>query len=209
MRRSLRSSPAVRRRRSALFSFSAMMAVSGALWAAGPELPTEQQPPNPLRQSARHNFFAAVAAPLRTSGSQAFPDVFQRAARMFARPAEMFNAVIAWMQTGGRATLGGRQDLAQHFLVAGVLEAEFKRGDTISVFKEMTDGGADFDDLAAGMAGAEWARRASRDPDWRRQWAAGEKNLTNNLPAFRYGTRAKTNAILDVMARDIAAAYDR
>jgi hypothetical protein len=199
--------PDVSTRPAGLFQLGAVALIAGGVWAAGPGLPTSQQSPNPLRQNPR-NPFLVVCEPLRT-GSQAFPDVFQRAVRLFARPSEMFNVVICWLECGGRATLGGREDLAKHFLFAGALEAEFNRGDQTSVLKEMTDPVHDFDDLAAGMAGTEWMRRAYRDKDWLRQWATGQKSLTNNLPAFHYGTHAKTNAILDVITRDIEAAFAR
>ena len=135
--------------------------------------------------------------------------MFQRAAQLFHRPAEMFNVLICWVQCGGSAQLAHRSDLGQHFLFAGALEANFDRGREVTILKEITDGTRDLNDLAAGLAGGEWVRRAYRDQQWMTQWATGQKTLTNNLPQFQYGAGPNTNTVLQRIMDDIAAAYAR
>jgi hypothetical protein len=121
--------------------------------------------------------------------------------------------LIAWAHQGGQPVLQGRADLALHFLYGALAEATLVGGDAAAVLKEQLDARAgrpfDWDDLAAGVAGAEWVRRARAEAGWAAQWAAGQKTLAANLPAFRYGTAPPADDGLARIRHDIQLAYNR
>lgn len=93
-------------------------------------------------------------------------------------------------------TLGGRHDLARHFLIAALLtfEGGEKLADSMSLAKEVDDArygsGFSFTDLAAGRAGARFARLAIESPrGLQRVVAAGVAGsdllpVVSDLPEF-------------------------
>jgi len=121
--------------------------------------------------------------------------------------------LVFWTQRGGRPTLQGRNDLALHFLYGAYCEATTEQGVTAAVWKEQWDWANgkpyDCDDLAAGLAGAEWARRARADAGWLRDWAAFRKTLAANLPVFHYGTGHQTPQRLAQIHQDIRHSFNR
>jgi len=136
--------------------------------------------------------------------------VLQVACRQSTDVRAITTGLLSLTQRGHRLHLQGRPDLALHFLYAAVCELS-GWGQAAALIKEQLDQCRgkpfDLDDLAAGLAGAEWVRQALTKMDWLGQWASGKKDLHKNLPPLRYGVGAHSPEIVDRIREEIQAAY--
>jgi hypothetical protein len=126
------------------------------------------------------------------------------------RPQEIIRGLLQWTLEGGTPHLQGRTDLALHVLYAAAAESALGLGDAVSLAKEYSDRSQgkpfDLDDLAAGMAGAEWLRQAQQNPGWLQAWATGHMSLDKNLPPLRYGTGIASPETLAQIQEEVGAA---
>lgn len=164
---------------------------------------SKSKPPSPTL--AAQKLAARCAAATNTD----FAAVIRLACRESTDPRVIATGLLAWTQGGGRPSLQGRNDLALHFIYAAVCELS-GLGQAAAVIKEQLDRSHgkpfDLDDLAAGFAGAEWARQARQNPHWLQHWASGGKDLHKNLPALRYGIGPHPPEVLRQIHQDIQAA---
>jgi hypothetical protein len=156
----------------------------------------------------------AILELCRANGKTDFDRLFQNLCRSNPDLSALFTGLIMWTQQGGSGLkLQNKEHLALHFIYGGACEASLHLGYAAAVAKERLDedegGSFNLDEMAAGIAGAEWVHQARVNPDWVHEWATGQKTLGRNLPNFHRGDGEYSPQLVEQIHDEIMRAYAR